>query len=352
MPEIEGRGFNLDISNPNKTDYRAALRGTLEAREEVAQSVRDLPHRLREEISGAPWHVGPRVVELVETVAQLAPHGAMGAGMVENLRTAITELALSGELSQSDPDDEGIEETLERYVGAPEKIKTGLHLKEPFEIPGHWTWRRLAELTDFRIGRTPSTKDPRYWVSGPDGSEGFAWTAIGDMPRRGVVEETGRRITQIGVTESFNCAPVPAGSLLVAFKLSVGKTAVLGIDSYHNEAIASLLVDDEVLKQYLMWALPAVAAYAASNPAMMGTTLNSKSIASLWVPVPPRQEQHRIVESLRWVSALIEGVASEVGDLHDMSTQALKYIAQHRAMSAWEDVDGPTGATMDPEGDG
>jgi restriction endonuclease S subunit len=107
------------------------------------------------------------------------------------------------------------------------------------------------------------------------------------------------------------------------------------IDSYHNEAIASLTADDEMLKQYLLWTLPAVAAYAASNPAMMGTTLNSKSMASLLVPVPPRQEQHRIVEGLRSLSSLVERIAAEVGEVQDLSTDGLKLIAQHRAMSSW-----------------
>lgn len=344
LAEIERRGFNLDIANPTKEDYRATLQMVLDVRADAEQSVEGLPGRMHEEIENTPWYVGPRVAELIDTVARLAPDGAMGAGVVENLRTAITELALSGELSRPEADDEDIEETLSRYAGVPARITTGLHLKEPFQIPDTWVWKRLAELTDFRIGRTPSTKDPRYWVPDPDGTQGLAWTSISDMPRRGIVEETTRRVTQLGVDESFKCPAVPAGSLLVAFKLSVGKTAILGIDSYHNEAIASLLVGDEVLKQYLLWALPAVAAYAASNPAMMGTTLNSKSIASLWVPVPPRQEQHRMVESLRWISSLVDQIAAEVGELQGLSTKGLKLIAQHRAMSSWSELtsDGPS----------
>lgn len=334
MAEIERCGFNLDIGNPSQPDYRAELSTVLETRASLSGALENLSNRMRAEIDSAPWYVGPRIVELVTTIAQLAPHGSMGAGVVEHLRTAITELALSGELSQPEPEDEDVQDTLARYVGAPHKIKTGLHVKEPFTIPDTWKWKRLAELTDFRIGRTPSTKDPRYWLRDP-GTEGFAWTSISDMPRRGLVEETGRRVTQTGVDESFKSPPTPAGTLLVAFKLSVGKTAILGIDSYHNEAIASLAADDEVLKQYLLWALPAVAAYAASNPAMMGTTLNSKSIASLWVPVPPRQEQHRIVEGLRWLSTLVERIAGEVGEVQDLSTKGLKLVAQHRAISSW-----------------
>jgi hypothetical protein len=83
-------------------------------------------------------------------------------------------------------------------------------------------------------------------------------------------------------------------------ELSIGKTALLERDAFHNETIASFQVEDDALRAYLMWALPALVTHASINPAIMDGTLNSKSIAVLWVPVPPTQEQGRIIAVLKW----------------------------------------------------
>ncbi len=120
----------------------------------------------------------------------------------------------------------------------------------------------------------------------------------------------------------------------MAFKLSVGKTAVLGCDAYHNEAIASMDVADEVLRSYLLWALPAMAEHAAKNPAIMGATLNSKSIASIWVPVPPREEQARLISTLTVTVEALEALVELSEDLRESAGDTLKLLAQERALTA------------------
>lgn len=63
------------------------------------------------------------------------------------------------------------------------------------------------------------------------------------------------------------------------------------------------------MRRYLMWALPALATHAAVNPAIMGSTLNSKSIAALWVPIPPTEEQVRVVAALDWCAELLDSIS-------------------------------------------
>ncbi len=118
------------------------------------------------------------------------------------------------------------------------------------------------------------------------------------------------------------------------FKLSVGKTAVLDIDAFHNEAIASFQAEDDVLRAYLMWALPALVTHASVNPAIMGSTLNSKSIAALWVPIPPAQEQGRIVGALEWCAGLLDTIADASESVGRESGVALKLLAHERALSS------------------
>ena len=330
--EIEERDFNLLIDNPHKENVADAYARTLAARSDLVRSFEELRESIPETLQQSEWPVRGDVEHFFMTVADMSPHVSLTSGVMEELRRALTDLALRGELSNPEPGDEDVETTIARYIPSERKLKDFLHVKRPFEVPEHWAWRRLAELGEFAIGRTPSTRDSRYWVPSPTSGDGHAWVAIGDMPRRGLVETTKRRISDLG-REVFKGDPLPAGSLLVAFKLSVGKTALLGIDAFHNEAIASFQVHDEALRRYLMWALPAVVTHAAVNPAIMGSTLNSKSIAALWVPIPPAQEQVRIVAALDWCAVLLDSISDASEAVRRESDIALKLLAHERALS-------------------
>ncbi len=276
-------------------------------------------------MEGAEHRIGPRVHELLDDLISVAPFVTLSSGFVEDARTALTELALQGELgfeNHGDPSGEP-----QRRAGAPRGADP------PFQIPESWTWDQLGNFTEFSIGRTPSTKNHLYWTTAEDTT--YSWVSIGDMPRRGIVTETARAITGAAVEEAYRGNdPVPSGSLLMAFKLSVGKTAILGIDAYHNEAIASFSLPDGAFRDYLLWGLPALTAHGATNPAIKGTTLNSKTIARLWVPLPPSaEEQIAIVESLEWCADLIDEISAMSESVRGASDHVLKLLGEGRALS-------------------
>lgn len=329
---VAERGFNLLVDNPHREDVGDAYRRTLAAREGLVESLEEMRLSIPETLEQAEWPVRGDVEQFFTTVAEMSPYVSLTSGVMEQLRRAVTDLAIRGEMSQPEADDEDVEATVARYTPSTRKLKDFLHVEPPFEVPEQWSWRRLADLGEFAIGRTPPTKDSRYWVPNPESGDGYAWVAIGDMPRRGSVLATDRRITDLG-RDVFKRDPVPAGALLVAFKLSVGKTALLGLDAFHNEAIASFQVDDDALRAYLMWALPALVTHAAVNPAIMGSTLNSKSIAALWVPIPPSQEQGRIVAALDWSAALLDSISDASEAVRRESDRAVKLLAHERALS-------------------
>ena len=89
----------------------------------------------------------------------------------------------------------------------------------------------------------------------------------------------------------------PRGSLLMSFKLTVGRTSILDIEAYHNEAIISIYpyIDEEyALRDFLFYSLPILANMGDSKDAIKGKTLNSKSLNRLLIPLPPLKEQERI----------------------------------------------------------
>jgi type I restriction enzyme S subunit len=110
---------------------------------------------------------------------------------------------------------------------------------------------------------------------------------------------TKESITDVAVREC-KCRPVPPGTLLLSFKLSVGKVGVVGREMFTNEAIAALRFRQaaQVDTGYMYYALRALDLSGAGERAVKGVTLNLTSLAALKVPVPPLAEQRRIAAVL------------------------------------------------------
>lgn len=330
--EAAGRGEDLLVTNPHMPDPGVEYARAVEARGDLIATFDSMRAEIPVALAGSDWPIQGDVTQFFDAVTEMAPFVPLTSGVMEELRRALTDLALRGQMSEPEDDDDDVEETIASYTASVRKVQIKRVTPPPFEIPASWSWQRLADLGEFQVGRTPSTKDPSLWVPPEDPHSGHPWVAIGDMPRRGAVTTTKKRITDAG-RKTFKTDPIPANSLLVAFKLSVGKTALLGIPAFHNEAIASFQVQDEVLRAYLLWALPALVTHAAANPAIMGTTLNSKSLAALWVPVPPRAEQRRIVAALEWSSNLLATIADASESVRRESDRVIKLLAHSRALN-------------------
>lgn len=159
----------------------------------------------------------------------------------------------------------------------------------------------LPEVANYRIGKTPPSKEARHWDS-----DGLPWVSISDMEHFGTLKSTSRGLSRACVAETFKYPPAPAGSLLMSFKLTVGKVCILGVDGYHNEAIISIQPKAGVSRDYLMRVLPSIARQGKSKDALMGATLNSSSLAQLVVPLPELEEQLAIVAKVDELMALCD----------------------------------------------
>lgn len=156
---------------------------------------------------------------------------------------------------------------------------------------------RLGDVCDIKIGGTPSRATSLYWASV---GEGFPWVTISDL-RRMKVSDTKERITEEGIRNS-NVKLIPAGTALMSFKLTIGRTALAGCDLYTNEAIAALtLKDGQVLPRYLYEVLPLAVRSVNPDSAVKGATLNKRKLADMLLKVPNPAEQTlicRVAESL------------------------------------------------------
>lgn len=170
----------------------------------------------------------------------------------------------------------------------------------PFDLPYNWCWCRFSNIVSMTIGKTPARGEQTYWINGK-----YNWVSISDMVDGGSISTTKEKVSDLAVKEVFSAPISEKGSLLMSFKLSIGKTSILDIDAYHNEAIITIspIIDKEyAMRNYLFKVLPLIANFGESKDAIKGKTLNSKSLSNLLIPLPPLQEQQRIIELMNRLS--------------------------------------------------
>ena len=170
----------------------------------------------------------------------------------------------------------------------------------PFDLPYNWCWCRFSNIVSITIGKTPARGEQTYWINGK-----YNWVSISDMVDGGSISTTKEKVSDLAVKEVFSAPISEKGSLLMSFKLSIGKTSILDIDAYHNEAIITIspIIDKEyAMRNYLFKVLPLIANLGESKDAIKGKTLNSKSLSNLLIPLPPLQEQQRIIEQMNRLS--------------------------------------------------
>ena len=170
----------------------------------------------------------------------------------------------------------------------------------PFDLPYNWCWCRFSNIVSMTIGKTPARGEQTYWINGK-----YNWVSISDMVDGGSISTTKEKVSDWAVKEVFSAPISEKGSLLMSFKLSIGKTSILDIDAYHNEAIITIrpVIDKEyAMRNYLFKVLPLIANLGESKDAIKGKTLNSKSLSNLLIPLAPLQEQQRIIEQMNRLS--------------------------------------------------
>ena len=240
----------------------------------------------------------------------------------DDLRAAILQAAMQGKLTKQLPEDGDAKDLLERIKAkkaTKRKVaKTITEHDQLFDIPSSWQWARFGEIVDFNMGKTPPRAEASYW--GND----IPWISIADMPDGEVLLTTKEKISNKAFVDKFKSKICPKETLIMSFKLTVGRCSILGIDAVYNEAIISInpVIDDGfAFRNYLKNMLPYLSNYGETKDAIKGRTLNSDSLNNLLIPVPPLAEQKRIVKK-------VDELMARVTDL-EKSADALASLKSH-----------------------
>lgn len=178
---------------------------------------------------------------------------------------------------------------------------------------------KLGDVCDIIIGRTPARKDPSFW-----GGE-LPWLSIADMNQGRNITQTKEKITNAGTGKGKIILP---GTVLLSFKLSIGKVGINTIPLYTNEAIAALPIKKPSLiyPEYLACFLESQNFDSLGNRAAMGKTLNKKSLQELEIPLPSLEEQKRIVNILDKARSIQEARQKQLAALDEL---AISIFSEH-----------------------
>ncbi len=193
-----------------------------------------------------------------------------------------------------------------------------------------WAVRRLSEICEINLGKTPSRSNKLYWDAEKVTSN--IWVSIADLTRlNGQYISDSKEYISVQGASLFR--PVKAGTLLMSFKLSIGKLAYAGCDLYTNEAIVALPIKNknEINPNFLYYYLQSYDwdKETENDIKLKGKTLNKAKLKEIKVPVPSLLIQQKIVEKLDEIFAEIDkAIVATEANIKNAETLFQSYLAE------------------------
>ncbi|HHX62000.1 MAG TPA: hypothetical protein GX707_15025 [Epulopiscium sp.] len=242
---------------------------------------------------------------------------------IQGLKDKILQLAIQGKLVEQDENDEPASVLLEKIREERDKLVKDKEIRKEkplpevteeekdFDIPKGWEWVRLGEALCIRRGASP--RPIKKYIT--DNVNGVNWIKIGDATAGGkYITSVNQMITQEGARKSVY---LKSGALIMSNSMSFGKAYILGIDGcIHDGWLSFEFNKDYLVAELLQFFLSA--SYSAFDKIAVGTgvrNLNINMVRTTMIPLPPLQEQKRIVKKIEQLFALIDELDSDRGDL-------------------------------------
>ncbi len=171
---------------------------------------------------------------------------------------------------------------------------------------------KLSDLFELQMGKTPSRDNPEYW-SQPE----FPWISIADLSNADkYIYDTKESLSRQAVEES-GIKIIPAQTVIMSFKLSIGKVSITPVPMYSNEAIMAF-IDKGIVRikpEYLYYLLLHRNWDEGTNKAVMGKTLNKATLSEVVIDIHPIEEQERMVTILDKASEIIDSYQCQLRTL-------------------------------------
>lgn len=233
-----------------------------------------------------------------------------------NMKDALLQAAMQGKLTEPLEDDGNVDELLETVRKEKEKLILLKKIKKekplpdieaeeiPFDIPKNWKWVRLNDIGKIVGGGTPKTSQTEFWDNGE-----ISWITPADMNGCGRYIMRGEKsITQLGL-DSSSAKLFPKGSVVISSRAPIGYIAIAQNEASTSQGCKtfSAYIQELILPEYIYYSLqfrvPDMERRAT------GTTfkeISGKGVGETIIPLPPVEEQGRIVKRLDALLPLCE----------------------------------------------
>lgn len=172
-------------------------------------------------------------------------------------------------------------------------------------VPEGWKKDRADNFFNITIGKTPPRAEKQWFI---DSSSGIPWVSISDMGNSGTfVLETNEGITNEAV-EIHNMKVVPAGTIFVSFKLTVGRVAIATTDMCTNEAIAHFYIQDDLQRAYTYCYLKNFEYETLGNTSSISKAVNSKIIKGMPFTMP---DEPTITKFSEYVEPILNAIGNK-----------------------------------------
>lgn len=166
-------------------------------------------------------------------------------------------------------------------------------------IPEGWDVQPINKLAQVNIGKTPPRKEKEWFSNNPND---VRWISIKDLGESETyILNTSEYLTSEAI-ERFNIKRIPNNTVVLSFKLTIGRIAITIGEMLSNEAIAHFLIKNNMLNTpYLYLYLKKFNFDTLGNTSSIATAINSKIVKSIPIMVPEMKiinEFYNIVEPL------------------------------------------------------
>ncbi len=167
----------------------------------------------------------------------------------------------------------------------------------PFEIPQGWEWSRMGSIGDWGAGATPAKGNTSYYGGN------ILWLRTGEL-NNSIVNDTEIKITDKALKEC-SLRMNKAGDVLIAmYGATIGKVAIAGCELTTNQACCAC-TPIGIFNYYLFYFLMGSQVdFIKKGEGGAQPNISREKLVAHLMPIPPIQEQHRIVERIKDVLPL------------------------------------------------
>lgn len=151
-------------------------------------------------------------------------------------------------------------------------------------IPEGWKVCAASDIFDINIGKTPPRKEQEWFST--EKNQNVTWVSISDMGNNGMfISDSSEYLTKEAVSK-FNIIIVPNNTILLSFKLTIGRVAICNSELTTNEAIARFYLPNDSFREYLYLALKDYDYTKLGSTSSIATAVNSKIIKNMLMLSP------------------------------------------------------------------